>query len=252
MSRKPLKKSDQDKPWVPKKAPRSSLTDTRPENKLFLIVSEGEKTEPFYFEALAKAVRLNQVEVVTCGLGDNTQSLVNRVAKAKKQKEKKRDCKFDETWVLFDQDSFEKDRFDNAIFSAQKKGYQVGWSNECFELWYLLHFRDQQTAIDRDAIFSAILPHLKKIVAQQNIPPAEAQAIRDVLKERGYRNLKGDAGKICHQAMATHPNRETAIQRAENLFADHTAAGMPPSQSNPCTTVFKLVKSLTSPVKTIS
>jgi hypothetical protein len=50
--------------------------------------------------------------------------------------------KFDHTWAVFDKDNFPDEHFDNAINKGeqQKRKINCAWSNEVFELWYLLHF----------------------------------------------------------------------------------------------------------------
>ena len=55
--------------------------------------------------------------------------------------------RFDRVWVVFDRDDFND--FNEAIALAERKGYKAAWSNEAFELWYLLHFIYLDTAISR-------------------------------------------------------------------------------------------------------
>ena len=55
--------------------------------------------------------------------------------------------KFDRVWVVFDKDDFND--FNEAIALAGRKGFMAGWSNEAFELWYLLHFVYLDSAISR-------------------------------------------------------------------------------------------------------
>ena len=49
-------------------------------------------------------------------------------------------------WLVYDKDDFAADSFDNTQYSAEnrksKRKYKVAWSNECLELWFLLHFSD--------------------------------------------------------------------------------------------------------------
>lgn len=58
--------------------------------------------------------------------------------------------------VVFDQDSFGKEKFNTAIKMAQTKGYIVAWSNECFELWFLLHFHYYCTDLTRGEYFKKL------------------------------------------------------------------------------------------------
>ena len=50
---------------------------------------------------------------------------------------------FDEVWCIFDRDDHH--RFDEATRVAKKAGIRTAISNPCFELWLILHAR-QQTA----------------------------------------------------------------------------------------------------------
>jgi len=223
---KPVKVTDQNKAWNRKTAKRPVAV--RPERRRFLIVSEGTATEPIYFKSLEKALPQGTVQVETCGTGHSELSLVKEIKRIRKDKEEELAVTFDEVWAVFDKDSILRDRFDNAIHSCSspRKGYGVAWSNECFELWYLLHFKDQKTDIGRKAIFKALAKEF-------GVP--------------GYETLKGDAGRAIHEGMAKHENQATAVVRAKKLYVEWNgpkALRTPPSQQNPCTAVFLLVEKL--------
>jgi hypothetical protein len=111
--------------------------------KRILIVCEGIESEPNYFQAIIDFHRLNgrviagkQLDLDVLGTGRNTLSLVN-FAEAQRGSGAERD---DEVWCVFDKDDFEDDDFDNAIHKINAKKYHAAWSNEAFELWYVLHF----------------------------------------------------------------------------------------------------------------
>ena len=58
----------------------------------------------------------------------------------------------DEIWIVFDIDDEIKDNriiFESGIKLAQSKKLNLAWSNECFELWFLLHFQDLNSEIPR-------------------------------------------------------------------------------------------------------
>src|SRR5580693_4188312 len=81
----------------------------RPERRYYLIVCEGEKTEPNYFEALKKSLEFDapaRVEIKIFGEGRNTKSLVEKAVERKKEIEKNSTRKVDKIWVVFDKDSF--------------------------------------------------------------------------------------------------------------------------------------------------
>ena len=50
----------------------------------------------------------------------------------------------DQVWCVFDVDDYWKDNqkeFEDAIEKARENDIKLAWSNECFELWLLLHFQ---------------------------------------------------------------------------------------------------------------
>ena len=107
--------------------------------KTFLIVCEGSKTEPNYFEGFRVPREIYDVK----GMGDNTIRLVREAIKLKEQ------GNYDQVWVVMDKDDFPVDHFNGAIEMARAKNICVAYSNEAFELWYLLHFDYHDTAVSR-------------------------------------------------------------------------------------------------------
>lgn len=120
----------------------------------FLIVCEGTKTEPLYFEALIKNTASTIREVVIEGEGRATVALVDRTLEIKQDLERKNSMTFDRVWVVFDKDDFTD--FNEAIAKAKRLGFHTAWTNEAFELWYYLHFEFLDTGIGRDAYISKL------------------------------------------------------------------------------------------------
>lgn len=180
--------------------------------KTFLIITEGVQTEVKYFKSfpLYNGSRIMQV----IGAGSNTLSLVE-FAKNKLQdfKDKNHEI-FDEVWLVFDKDSFPDDHFDNAIRSAQSNGFKVAYSNESFELWFLLHFKYMTSQISREQCIELLNEHLN----------SEYHKNSDDMYEKLL------------------PYQELAIQRANQLKSVHGV--MPPHETNPITFVVDLVEEL--------
>ena len=76
-----VKLSDQKKAWFQIRGKRSRRFRTRPQRERFLIVCEGVKTEPNYFNALAARLPRHLVNVMVEGIGANTLSLVEKATK---------------------------------------------------------------------------------------------------------------------------------------------------------------------------
>ncbi|MEJ8305687.1 RloB family protein [Saccharibacillus sacchari] len=111
---------------------------------LFLIVCEGTKSEPQYFQGFG----LSNTHMV--GVGGSPLTVVDcAINEINKSKRKRSRIAYDQVWCVFDRDSFPKDNFNEAIAKAGRNDIQVAYSNEAFELWYILHFEYLNTGVNR-------------------------------------------------------------------------------------------------------
>jgi hypothetical protein len=172
----------------------------------FLIVCEGERTEPNYFRAFRLAGDVRKIDVR--GEGYNTLSLVNWAI------ELAAEAQYDQVWCVFDRDTFPVEAFNAALDLARRQGYHVAYSNEAFELWYLLHFHFYNTGLTRQEYY----PRLSQLL--------------------GYPYCKNDPN-IYNHILSRQAN---AIQNAQRLLAEYNPPN--PAYDNPSTTVFCLVKEL--------
>ena len=101
------------------KASKKRKENVREKLVRFLIVCEGTKTEPHYFEALIKNYISTVREVTIEGEGRATVALVDKTLKIKQELERKNAMSFDRVWVVFDKDDF--DDFNDAIKKAFRK-----------------------------------------------------------------------------------------------------------------------------------
>jgi hypothetical protein len=125
---------------------RSSLKRRPPvrEGNIFLVVTEGEKTEPKYFDALKRRLRLPSVQIEIfhppstdpIGLVDCAITMRNN------RNRQNRDPKYDEVWVVFDLEKTHDERRElagRAINRARDNKIRIAYSDPCFEFWLLLH-----------------------------------------------------------------------------------------------------------------
>jgi hypothetical protein len=180
--------------------------NVRPPRDTFLIVCEGKKTEPNYFKAFRVPATVEEFNVV--GLGDNTLSLVERAIELKQKLE------YDQVWCVFDRDSFSASQFNDALALADREEMKVAYSNEAFELWYLLHFNYHDTAMSR-ADYPGKLSKLLEFRYRKNFPGM-------------YELLL--------------PRQQTAIKNAKKLLAQYKPSC--PAADNPSTSVHLLVEQL--------
>ncbi|MBU1244853.1 RloB family protein [Myxococcota bacterium] len=211
-------KETQKNPWAQSRATGRRRQDFRRQCRRFLIVCEGEKTEPNYFKSLAALLDWDKIDVEIDPAGMNTRSLVDRAIPRKMDRNDVGEPLFDEIWVVFDKDSFKPDQFDNAIHKAEAAGLKVAWSNEAFELWYVLHFQYRNTGMPREDYQRVLTGYLKQPYKKNDSEMYDKH---------------GQLG-----------NQPRAIRFAKRLEMARTDASCQPSAAHPCTLVYKLVETL--------
>lgn len=207
------------------KAAKKRKVATREKIVRFLVVCEGERTEPNYFKELVKD-RYSEVrseEIV--GEGRSTCALVKRTEEIRDRLERQRQLKFDRVWVVFDKDDFND--FNEAISLAEHKGYKAAWTNEAFELWYLLHFIYLDAAISR-------ADYIEKLTSE----------IRRFDNYQDFKYRKNDKG--IYAMLQVIGNEKLAKARALKLrqLFEHTSDY---KSHQPCTMVDLLVEELERP-----
>lgn len=201
--------------------------NNKPKRKRYLIVCEGEKTEPNYFEALKLALPKGVLEVVDfriIGEGFNTESLVKQAILLRAKWESESVREIDKLWVVFDRDSFLPAAFNNAIqLCMNTPKTEAAWSNEAFEIWYLLHFEYYNTGITRDSYKQRIQTNFRNRGLVDFVYAKNRTDMFDLLSKYG--------------------NRDLAIKNSIRLESTYNGT-RDFSNQNPCTTVFKLVAEL--------
>ena len=175
----------------------------------FLIVCEGEKTEPDYF----KAFRMTAATVKAVGQAMNTMTLVNKaISMREADRLKKRE--YDQCWVVFDKDDFPAHDFNQAIQLAEKNGFRVAYSNQAFEYWFLLHYNLYTGPIHRNQYKDM----LTKLTGLQ------------------YNKTEGFGAVMYNLLLA---RQKQAIKSAEAVLAEISHGN--PAEEESSTTVHKLV-----------
>lgn len=175
----------------------------------FLIVCEGEKTEPDYF----KAFRMTTATVKAVGQAMNTMTLVNKAISIREaDRQKKRE--YDQCWVVFDKDDFPASDFNQAIQLAEKNGFRVAYSNQAFEYWFLLHYNLYTGPIHRNQYKDM----LTKLTGLQ------------------YNKAEGFGAVIYNLLLS---RQKQAIKNADTVLAEISHGN--PAEEESSTTVHKLV-----------
>lgn len=148
---------------------KSNTVEAKPvatieERKYFLIVCEGTRTEPIYFDFLKKFLPKHLLETIQIiGQGDNTVNVVRKAIDERNKRLKDEiNPNFDEVWAVFDKDDFPARRFNEAVILAEQQGIKSGHTNQAFELWYVLHFQYLNTALNRGDYFNILSKMVKK------------------------------------------------------------------------------------------
>lgn len=192
-----------------------------PEPSSYLIASEGKRTEVFYFDGFKHEINerfknsIQSYEIEIHGVGKETLRVIEEIV----EYSRRLPILYENIWAVFDKDDFPKDDFDNAIHKAEELGINVAWSNECFELWYLLHFSYSQSALHRDVISEKLDVEFNKMGLGK------------------YDKTSADLYSILK------PKVRTAIKNARKL-EEQTEYTLPPSKRNPNTKVYLLAQEL--------
>lgn len=220
MSLKPPKKSDLNKSWM--KARQDRPKKIQPE--YHLIVTEGTDTEPAYFGAIRDVINdqyREKVRLDICGEGDNT---INLFRKAK-QNVADSPNGYRHVWVVYDTDDFPAEHIDRVVElcrenSNEETEYHAVWSNQCVELWYLLHFSFMQSDLHRTEYWPKLTEWLTNIGAGE------------------YEKSRKDMYHILR------PFLDFAIANAKRL--EMINEGKLPSKAAPGTKIYELVEKLKS------
>lgn len=195
---------------------KSKELETRAET--WLIVCEGKKTEPNYFKALFNYINSKsskKINIKIVGLGKNTKSVVNSVDTFFNYSDKlvsNTKIPYGKVFTVFDKDSFTEDNFNSAISMSKNRGFIPLWSNECFELWFILHYEYFHSNISRKEYFKKLTLLMEK----------------DYEKNNNHFDLLGQLSKV-----------EIALKNSRKLYNKYDKSETP-SKKVPCTTIFKI------------
>ena len=152
MSLKSPKKSDLGKHWM--KPRRDQPKRMQPE--YHLIITEGTKTEPAYFGAMKDEINRSypqRIQLDVLGAGNNTLHLFQKA----QQRVRASANGYRHVWIVYDTDEFPAEHVNETArlcdaASTEETTYPAIWSNQCIEVWFLLHFQYLQADIHRNAV----------------------------------------------------------------------------------------------------
>lgn len=188
--------------------------------KRIIIASEGNVTEPDYFEVLRNNCRIENVTIVILKRNpDNTNSAPVHVLGELDAYKKAYGMKnMDELWLVIDKDRWPEKQVNQVLSDCSARHYHAALSNPCFEIWLILHHKDLTQLPEME------LTHY----SQRDVCKAKVGAMK---KNRNNSQFYADLIKDIKQA----------VENAAKLDADN-AGRYPPSIG---THVYKLAQSMT-------
>ena len=197
---------------------------------LFFVFYNGEVTESQYFKSLSDDLagkgnirsQFLHLAFVHGSPEQVVQAALNDVNCHRREYSANSD---DVIWVVFDKDDFEEN-YSEAISVARQENISVAYSNECFELWLLLHFQEQKTPIGRTDLTELLRRKLEDITGK----PIDRKSM---VKHFPYSILR------------KHGDRDSAIAYAKMLHKQaEIKSPDSPWDINPVSTVYNLVEEL--------
>jgi hypothetical protein len=182
--------------------------------QLFVIATEGAKTEKQYFGMFYDS----RIKVEVLATGEAGDSAPQHVIKRLNQFAQKYDFgEGDTLWLVLDVDRWGPENLSLVCREAQQKGYGLAISNPCFEVWLCLHLGDLNP---------------------------EDRSCKD-FKQRLKLELEGyNSSKIDTTIFQDHV--QGAIDRAKSLHSDSTQNWPPTPGSHVYRVVDLIVKTISS------
>lgn len=185
------------------------------------------KTEPLYFKGIQKLIKDKiggMVEVVEVPVIDvhGEGCATGRLVEITERIVKEANIIYQNVWVVFDKDDFED--FDQAIKDGVNKGYKIAWSNQSFEYWLYLHFYYSDSALHRDVWNEK----LDDIFEQCRLGNGSYQ--------KNYEDI--------YNMVNSFDGVNTAIKNAKRRMATFRNGVDKPSEYDPGTMVYELVREL--------
>ena len=214
-----VKDNDKGKPWFKRQDSVRSERNIIIKNT-FLIYCEGENTEPEYFKSFPVTT---ETEVKAIGLGRSRTALVEKVIELIGEIEKDENRQI---WVVFDRDvKYENqiqgnEDFNNAIKLATQSGIKCAYSNDCFELWFVLHDEYLESALHRTQLYDKLKVKLGFNYEKEGKGEEFAKSLYPLFLDR----------------------ISFAIQNAKRLHESQKDKEF--YLQNPCTTIYQLVEAL--------
>lgn len=187
--------------------------------KIFIAL-EDKKSSRFYFNDLIKDKKiLAHVKVIPHQKCTDPKHVLST---AEEYIEKTNIAQYDRAWIVVDKDSFTADNFKSIFEKARESKFCIAYSNECYELWLLLHFKDIYNFKNRQNIIKELNFEFKKAFGKEY-------------------------DKASHNVYVMVKDRQTkAIERAKEIIKriEQNEGEVNPYNNNPSTFLHLLIECL--------
>ena len=197
----------------------------------FYIFCEGIQTEPNYFIGFKRYIEQNSIYknlvlLEVEGVGADTERVI-AYAERYVSNNKIRNAQI---WCVYDKDSFPPEHFNrvsehardlNVLNKDKNIVYNVAWSNQCIEYWFVLHFNYYDSDNER--------PYYIKNINQN-------------FKNKGLSDYDKSKDKVLFEKLTWQGDPKLAIRYAKQR--DDECCGISDADSSPATKVYVLVEEL--------
>jgi hypothetical protein len=192
-------------------------TKNKNESKSVLIALEDTASSRYYFEKLIADKKLSGKVIFAKHIGTNPKKVLQAIM------DHKSDDKYEKKWIVIDKDDYSKDEFNGAIEEARQKRICVAFSNESYELWILLHFK-QVTA------------HINRVDLNHHL--------NEIFREKFGKEYSKSSSDVYSLIIG---QQQTAIDNAKSLVKIHLRDySKIDVEKNPITMIYQLVECLNS------
>lgn len=131
--------------------PRTRTSGVR-DARLIIIATEGNKTEPHYFNAIATYYRNSKVHVEVLERKSTASAPEHVITELDKFRREYSLNEHDELWLVIDLDGWGSGKLSEVSTQCEQKNYGFAVSNPCFEVWLLLHVATLDSYTEQELI----------------------------------------------------------------------------------------------------
>jgi hypothetical protein len=224
----------------------------------FIVFCEDSEIEPLYFKSFEKAgvVKVNEVPNQKHGLRNVNNAITKCVNDGLMVYEngayRRAENITENIWCVFDRDTENQDPaqvdpannldFDNAITFAGQHDIPVAWSNDVFELWFLLHFEDVAPGVRLHR--TQVYDRLTDILRGLHNKSAELLQLTANAQFHYKPAMKTKRRFLTITKPLLNDKINDAIGRAIQLETAFDNRQLPPHLQNPCTKIHHLIQAL--------